>query len=116
MKAAKDTAREPRREHLTDRKLRSLNASDAGVIYDGSLPGFGVRVSDKGLVTFILVARYPRSPFPSRRRLGRYPLLSLADARKKAQTWLELIEKGTDPKMKPAAAKRRWRRPKSQSS
>ncbi len=29
--------------------------------------------------------------------MGRYPLLSLADARKKANTWLELIQKGTDP-------------------
>ncbi len=97
VKAAKDTAREPRREHLTDRKLRSLKPSDAGVIYDGSLPGFGVRVSDKGLLTFILVARYPGSPFPSRRRLGRYPLLSLADARTKAHEWLGLIQSGTDP-------------------
>jgi integrase len=97
VKAQKHTAREPRREHLTDRKLRSLKASDAGVIYDGSLPGFGVRISDKALLTFILVARYPGSSFPARRRLGRYPMLSLADARKKAGTWLELIQRGTDP-------------------
>jgi integrase len=47
--------------------------------------------------TFILVARYPGSPHPARRRLGRYPLLPLSEARKKAQAWLELIQKGIDP-------------------
>ena len=90
---------EPRKQRLTDRLLLALKPADAGVIYDDDpeRPGFGVRVSDKGLRTFILVARYPGSPFPSRRRLGRYPLLSLANARKKADTWLELIQKGIDP-------------------
>jgi integrase len=106
VKAQEHTAREPRKEHLTDKKLRSLKPSDAGVIYDGSLPGFGVRVSDKGLLTFILVARFKGGSSPARRRLGRYPALSLAGARKKAHEWLELIQKGTDPEEEARKAKK----------
>ena len=56
-----------------------------------------MRVSDKGLLTFILVARFKRDSSPTRRRLGRYPALSLADARKKVHEWLELIGRGIDP-------------------
>jgi len=47
--------------------------------WDSSLPTFGVRVSPSGTKTFILKHRN------SRRSLGRYPVISLADARTEAK-------------------------------
>jgi hypothetical protein len=48
----------------------------------------GVRVSDSGRRTFVLMARFPRNPKnPTRVALGTYPTMSLADAREKASRW-----------------------------
>src|SRR5262249_59354264 len=49
--------------------------------------------------TFILMARYPGSNNPTRRALGSYPELTLAEAREKARGWKRLIEKGIDPEI-----------------
>jgi integrase len=65
---------------------------------DADVSGFGVRVTDKGQRTFILVARYRGSKNPTRRALGEYPTLTLQVAREKARTWRELIRAGKDPK------------------
>jgi integrase len=55
-------------------------------------------VSEVGLKTFILIARYPGSTNPTRRALGEYPSLSLEKARERARDWRALIRKGNDPK------------------
>jgi integrase len=85
---------------LTDRTLKALKPAQPGKHYDvfdlGS-PGFGVRVSDTGRKTFVLAARYPGSDNPTRRALGLYGPLSLADARTKAGAWVKLLERGIDP-------------------
>ena len=86
---------------LTDRKLKSLKPARAGErdeLMDAEVNGFGVRVTDKGKITFILLARYPGSNNPTRRALGEYPTDTLADAREKARTWRKFIEKGIDPR------------------
>jgi integrase len=57
-----------------------------------------VRVSEKGQRTFILIARYPGSPNPTRRALGEYPAISLEKARTRARAWRDLIDQGIDPK------------------
>src|SRR5262249_35123377 len=62
------------------------------------VPGFGVRVSDTGRRTFILVTRFPGSSNPTRRALGEYGALTLEKARGKARDWIELIRAGTDPR------------------
>ena len=59
--------------------------------------GFGVRVTDKGQRTFILIARYPGSTNPTRRALGEYPTLTLEKAREKARAWHKLLAEGVDP-------------------
>ncbi|HZC57321.1 MAG TPA: integrase arm-type DNA-binding domain-containing protein [Xanthobacteraceae bacterium] len=83
---------------LTDRTLKSLKPALSGETYDQfESDGFGVRVSDKGTKTFILAARYGGKKHPTRRAMGRYPALSLAAARKKAEHWRELIASGKDP-------------------
>ena len=55
------------------------------------------RPGKAGRIMFVLYARFPSSPYPSRRALGLYGALSLAQAREKATEWLALIRKGVDP-------------------
>jgi integrase len=84
---------------LTDRKLQAFKRKGKRYdVMDTDVPGFGVRVSEIGQKTFILIARYPGSPNPTRRALGEYPALSLQKARERARDWRELIQKGLDPK------------------
>jgi integrase len=86
---------------LTDRFLKSLKPAGAGKRYiewDALVPSLGVRVTDKGKITFVLVARFPGSSNPTPRALGEYGAITLEAARGKARTWLELIAKGIDPK------------------
>jgi integrase len=87
------------KHRLTDRKLKALRRmSKRYDVMDSDVPGFGVRVSEVGLKTFILIARYPGSTNPTRRALGEYPSLSLEKARERARDWRALIRKGNDPK------------------
>jgi integrase len=86
---------------LNDRTLRALKPAPAGETYDlldTLVPGFGVRVSETGRRTFILVARFPGRTNPTRRALGEYGALTLAAAREKARDWLEMLRKGIDPR------------------
>jgi hypothetical protein len=62
------------------------------------VPGFGVRVTDRGSMSFILYARVPPSRAPARRVLGDATRMGLAAARQKARKWLDLIEQDKDPK------------------
>jgi integrase len=89
---------EPRK--LTDRFLKSLkpaNSGDRDDYPDKTAPGFLARVTDKGKMTFALLARYPGSANPTRRALGEYPAMSLEEAREKAHEWRKLIKRGVDP-------------------
>ena len=50
------------RNRLIDRTLKALKPAEAGSRYDvmdSDVRGLGLRVSDKGKRTFILIARYP---------------------------------------------------------
>src|SRR5947209_6721888 len=69
--------------HLTDITIRNLPPSAAGQITytDDSLPGFGIRVSPGGTRTFVLVHGARRE----RRTIGRYPIISLSQARTEAK-------------------------------
>jgi len=69
---------------LTEIELRSLPIPAQGQkdYYDGTLPGFGVRVSQGGSKTFIL------NVGNSRRATGRYPVISLSEARGEAKRML----------------------------
>jgi integrase len=62
-----------------------------------------LRVTEKGHKSFVLVARYPSHPEnPTRRALGDYGAMTLEEARWKAREWLQLIQKGIDPKIEDA--------------
>jgi hypothetical protein len=73
---------------------------------DKETRGFGVRIYDDGLKSFFLLTRYPGSPNPTRRALGEYPEISLAEAREKAGEWRKLIKSGRDPKIEAEREKR----------
>ena len=85
---------------LTNRGLKALKPAAAGKRYDvmdGVVPGFGIRVTETGRRTFILVARYAGASNPTRRALGEYGELTLEEARGKARSWIALIKQGIDP-------------------
>ena len=68
---------------LTEIVIRNLKAPPRGqhTYTDDSLPGFGCRVSQGGTKTFVLVHGVQRD----RVTIGRYPLISLSEARAEAK-------------------------------
>jgi|SRR5665213_1662655 len=73
---------------LTDVTIRNLKAPAKGqkTYFDDALSGFGVRVSQGGIKSFVLISGRSRT----RTTLGRYPVISLADARDKAREFVAL--------------------------
>jgi len=94
---------------LTDRFIKSRKPAPAGrrLDYpDAIVPGLALRVTDRGHKSFVLIGRFPLRPeHPTRRALGDCGALSLEQARQKAREWLELIQKGIDPKVQEARAR-----------
>jgi integrase len=98
-----------RTRYFTDRTLKALAPARKGSRYelwDSKIPGFGVRVGDDpdrsrpgkaGQISFVLYTRFPKSPHPTRRALGRYGQFTLEAAREKAAQWRAMIDKGIDP-------------------
>ena len=85
------------RAPLTDITVRALKSPPSGTseLWDGKISGFGVRASAKGTKAFVLLYR---SNGRSRRlTLGRYPIMSLTDARRAAQQALAKVASGEDP-------------------
>ena len=82
------------RTHLTDVSVRSLKPQSGRQIkfFDRSIPGFGVRVNERGSKSWIVM-------FGRQRRLkvlGRYPDMALAVARKEAKKFLATRGSETD--------------------
>ena len=81
---------------LTDSAVRSLRPDERQVDYWDLEPrGFGVRVSSAGRRTFIV--RYRAAGRYRRMSLGRYPTVSLADARRRARQVLGEVASDGDP-------------------
>lgn len=72
------------KQALTDITIRSLPIPETGQhdIWDAGFPAFGVRVSQGGSKTFVL------NIHNSRRSIGRYPIISLGQARAEAKRML----------------------------
>jgi hypothetical protein len=88
------------RKALTDRKVQSLKAAPEGKrtqIMDGLVPGFGIRVTDRGAKTYIFQARFPGSTNQARREIAKVDAITLEAARAKARDWAVLIKQGIDP-------------------
>jgi integrase len=99
---------------FSDRYLKSLKPAEAGkrvVHWDAAKPSFGCRVTDHGVISFFVMRRMQGKPQPVRVVLGRYPDVSLAQARKLATAALGDLVSGVHPKARAreeraAAAKR----------
>lgn len=91
-------------QKFTDLMLRKLssNGKPRAEVWDGRIPGFGLRVTSAGTKTFILVYRHRGRP--RRLSLGRYPFLSLSQAREKATEALQQLADGQDPAVTETAA------------
>lgn len=77
---------------LTDITLKSLTGPKSGQVtyWDESVSGFGVRVSQGGTKSFVVVYGVNRQ----RETLGRYPIISLKQARDKAKKRLAEVTLG----------------------
>jgi integrase len=64
--------------------------------FDATLPGFALRISAKGTKSFALFYRIGGRL--RRLTLGRYPVLTLAEARDKARKALQRVDLGEDPR------------------
>lgn len=83
---------------ISDTKLRSLY----GKPYSGApevtdLDGLGIRVSPKGVITFQYRFRWEGKQH--RIGLGRYPAVTLKDARNKVSDFRENLSRGLDPRL-----------------
>ena len=78
--------------NLTDLSIKRLPIPETGTVthWDTSVKGFGVRVSPKGARTFIALIGSGK-----RHKIGRYPLISLSDARNEARKQLAKKTLGT---------------------
>jgi integrase len=82
---------------LTDLSIRGLMPWGDGrfEVFDAKVPGFAIRVFPSGIKSFVLL--YRQKGRLRRLTLGRYPILSLAEARKMAQAALNSVAHGDDP-------------------
>jgi integrase len=90
------------RKQITDRLLRALKPARPGQRYeimDTLVPNFGIRLTERGHKSFVLITRYPGDKYPARRAIGEYGKVSLEQARTIARAWHELIRRGVDPKV-----------------
>ena len=87
------------RVHLTVKAINAMKLAGPGTRYevgDSIVPGFGVRVNAKGK-SYILIARFPGSPHPTRRTIASVDDIELAAARDQARAWLEKLKNGSPP-------------------
>ncbi|WP_299602600.1 site-specific integrase [uncultured Tateyamaria sp.] len=82
------------RTALSDRTLKTLTPPTSGqtTYWDEGLSNFGVRISQGGAKSFVVVY----GPNRTRKTLGRYPTISLKQARDKAKELLAEVTLGID--------------------
>jgi integrase len=81
---------------LTDRSIKELRPRAVRYeVWDEARKGFGVRVTPRGVKSFVWVYHFGSKP--RRLTFGTYPLLSLADAGVKLAQAKHLLDKGIDP-------------------
>ncbi len=84
-------------EGLTDLSIRKLAARPGQryEVFDGKVPGFAIRVAPSGVKSFVVY--YRRDGRNQRVTLGRFPILSLKEARRLAVDTLNRVAHGEHP-------------------
>jgi hypothetical protein len=91
------------KKRLTDRTLQALKPAEPGkryTVWDTESSALGVRVTDRGHASFIVMRRRPGDINPIRFVLGTYPDLTLKEAREKADEARKDLRQGVHPKEK----------------
>jgi integrase len=85
------------RKRITTRLVERLQPPEVGsqIVWDGQVPGFGARVTGRGVKAFVL--QYTLHGRERSSTIGRYPEWSVEDAREKALVWRRAISEGHDP-------------------
>lgn len=86
---------------LTDRGMQALKPASPKkryIVWDAAQPHLGVRVTDKGAKSFIVVRRRPGQRDPDTHVLGRYPAMSLRAARESAPSVIGMLAAGESPR------------------
>src|SRR5260221_11644783 len=96
------------RKKFTDRFIESLRPAPSGKrveYWDTIVHGLGVRVTDRGVKSYVVYRRWPGSTVPTRRKIHREDAehVTLAYARETAREWLQLLARGIDPRAKERA-------------
>ncbi len=91
---------------LTARALDHLPVPAKGRLefWDAALPGFGLRITDRGVKSWVVMYRINGKS--RRHTLGRYPKMLLGDAREEAREAMRAVEKGDDPAAEKKAARK----------
>lgn len=82
---------------FTSRSVSAIKPPASGRVdfWDTDPKGFGLRVSDSGRKTWVLMYRF--DGVQRRLKIATYPAMDLADARQKAKDYLQDVSKGIDP-------------------
>src|SRR5215213_10554360 len=79
---------------LTDLTVKNLSVPEGRkTFFDDTLTGFGVRVTPRSKTWVLVIHRHNRNEWET---LGKYPVVSLATARKAAADRLATIQLGQD--------------------
>ncbi|HYN14444.1 MAG TPA: site-specific integrase [Terriglobales bacterium] len=95
--APRTLMRRPAPHKITQRTLDALEAPAAGnrVTFDAEIPGFGVRITANGVISFVL--DYHIHGRQRRYTFGRYPEITVWQARDKALKLRAAVRDGHDP-------------------
>jgi integrase len=83
---------------LTQRKVNSLRASSrTRIVWDGEVPGFGVRITPNGVVSFLLAYRFNRRQ--TKYTFGQHPGMTVEMARSRVRKLRDALDEGKNPQM-----------------
>ena len=98
---ASASTRIPKKVVLTDKSIAAFRPASAGrryIVWDAQQPHLGVRVTERGTKSFIVVRRRPGHTNPDTCVIGKYPTVSLRKARKSGSGILATISDGKLPR------------------
>jgi integrase len=97
-------------KRLTD--VGVVKAKRPGIMWDAAATGLGLKILSSGKKVWFQQLKWPGCRVQSKRNLGYYPGLSLAEAREKAERFYDLNKSGVDPFAAEEEAKEEERRRK----
>jgi integrase len=81
----------------TELTVKALDAAKPGdMLFDAIVKGLIFKAGRRDRL-WVLQLRFPGCKVQSKRTLGKYPGMGLAEARTKASEWRQLVERGKDP-------------------